>query len=50
MDQENKNYGRTFKFEKSQNQPDVEFFDPQCAAQPACAGRLWIRPCWMSVK
>jgi hypothetical protein len=41
MDQQNKNYGRMFKFEKPQNQPDVEFFDPpMCCSTGLCGPTL----------
>lgn len=38
MDQ---NFGRTFNFSKSQNQPDVEFFDPpMCCSTGLCGPTL----------
>ena len=41
MDQNNQNYGRTFKFAKPQNQPDVEFFDPpMCCSTGLCGPTL----------
>ena len=41
MDQQNPNYGRTFKFAKPQNQPDVEIFDPpMCCPTGLCGPTL----------
>ncbi len=41
MGQETKNFERTFKFSKSQNQPDVEIFDPpMCCPTGLCGPTL----------
>jgi hypothetical protein len=41
MNQDNKTFGRSFQFSKSQNQPDVEIFDPpMCCPTGLCGPTL----------